>query len=95
MFRMIITTGIVGATLIGCAPKQMTYSEAIAHCQDKSAAAAGPQGKASIGVGTGGTSVGLGITISDSYIRGDDPKVVYDTCMSTLANNGQITGAPE
>jgi len=95
MFHMIIMTGIVGVALIGCAPKQMSYSEAIAHCQDKSAAAAGPQGKASVGVGTKGTSVGFGISISQSYLRGDDPKIVYDTCMNTLANNGQIIGAPE
>lgn len=95
MFRSILTLGIVGATLMGCTPKQMTYGEAIAYCQDKADAAAGVQGNARVSVGTGGTSMGLSLSISDSFIRGDDPAVVYDTCMTELTANGQITGVPE
>lgn len=94
MFRSIIALGFIGAAVVGCTPKQMSYSEAIAHCQEKSDAAAGVQTSGNIRVGTGGTRVGLGLSISDSFIRGDDPKMVYNTCMENLSSNGQIIGAP-
>lgn len=95
MFRTIIILGVTGIALSACTPKQMTYGEAIAYCQDKSADAAGVRGNATVGVGTGGTRAGLSLSISESFIRGDDPKVVYDTCMTNLSNNGQISGASE
>lgn len=92
MFRTLISVAILGAVVAGCTPRQVTYAEAKEICEDKSRAAAGPQGTVGIGIGTGGTSASVGISISDSFIRGDDPQTVYDTCMNKFLTNGQIIG---
>jgi len=67
----------------------------MAYCQDKADAAAGPQGSVGISVGTGGTTIGGNLSVSDSFLRGDDPKVVYETCMNDLVTSGQISGAAQ
>ncbi len=95
MFRFGIIAGALGLGLMACTLPQMTYVEALAFCQDKADAAAGPQGVVGLGVGTGGTNASLSISLSDSYLRGDDPQVVYETCMNELSQNGQISGVSE
>lgn len=95
MFRFGIIAVVFGMVLSACTLPQMTYAEAIAFCQDKADAAAGPQGEVGLGVGTGGTEATFSISISDSYLRGDDPKLVYETCMNELSKNGQISGVAE
>ena len=92
MLRSLIILTAAGAMLSACTPRQYSYVEARALCQDKADAAAGPQGNASVGFGTGGPSASLGISISDSYLRGDDPQIVFDTCMNNLMAAGQIVG---
>lgn len=92
MLRKFITLAIVGAVLAGCTPPQMTYAEARAECEDQKRAAAGPQGNVGLSIGTGGPSASVGISISDSFIRGDDPQAVFDTCMNNFLANGQIIG---
>ena len=95
MLRFGIATIGFGLVLSGCTPPQMTYAEAITYCQDKADAAAGPQGAVGLSVGTGGTSASFEISVSDSYLRGDNPDVVYETCMNELSQNGQISGVSE
>ena len=95
MFRFGITVIAFGLGLTACTLPQMTYVEALAFCQDKADAAAGPQGAAGLSVGTGGTNASLSISLSDSYLRGDDPQLVYETCMNELSQNGQILGVSE
>ncbi len=95
MFRIGITVLAFGLVLTACTLPQMTYVEAIAFCQDKADAAAGPQGAVRLSVGTGGTNASFSISLSDSYLRGDDPQVVYETCMNELSQNGQISGVSE
>jgi hypothetical protein len=95
MFRIGITVLAFGLVLTACTLPQMTYVEAIAFCQDKADAAAGPQGAVGLSVGTGGTNASFSISLSDSYLRGDDPQVVYETCMNELSQNGQISGVSE
>ncbi len=95
MFRIGITVLAFGLVLTACTLPQMTYVEAIAFCQDKADAAARPQGAVGLSVGTGGTNASFSISLSDSYLRGDDPKVVYETCMNELSQNGQISGVSE
>ena len=95
MFRFGITAVAFGLILSACTMPQMTYVEAIAFCQDKADAAAGPQGAVGLSVGTGGTNASFSISLSDSYLRGDDPEVVYETCMNELSQNGQISGVSE
>ena len=95
MFRFGVTAIVFGLVLSACTPPQMTYAEAVAFCQDKADAAAGPQGAVGLSVGTGGTNASFSISLSDSYLRGDDPEIVYETCMNELSQNGQISGVSE
>ena len=92
MLRSLILLTAAGAMLSACTPRRYSYVEAREFCQDKADAAAGPQGNASLSVGTGGPSASVGISISDSFLRGDDPQTVFDTCMNNLMANGQIVG---
>jgi len=92
MFRFGITAIVFGLALSACTQPQMSYADAMALCQDRADAAAGPQGTVGLSVGTGGTNASFSISISDSYLRGNDPTVVYDTCMNELSQNGQISG---
>jgi len=95
MFRFGIIAVAFGLVLTACTLPKMTYVEAIAVCQDKADAAAGPQGMVGLSTGTGGTNASFSISLSDTYLRGDDPDVVYETCMNELAQNGQISGVSE
>ena len=95
MPRFGIIAVVIGMVLSACTLPQMTYGEAIAFCQDKADAASGPQGEVGLSVGTGGTNATFSISLSDSYLRGDDPKEVYDTCMNELTTTGQISGVAE
>ena len=95
MFRFGIMAIVSGAVLVACSVPQMTYIEAMEFCQGNADAAAGPQGAVGLSVGTGGTNASFSISLSDSYLRGDDPKVVYETCMNELSQNGQISGVSE
>ncbi len=92
MLRLFSTMILAGIAVSACVPKQMTLGEAMDYCQEKADAAAGPQGNVTIGIGTDGPTFGAGISISDSYLRGDDPTVVYNKCMSDLSANNQIIG---
>ena len=94
MFRALIA--IVILTLItGCGPRPITYAEALEICHDKSDAAAGPQGDIGLRLDANGLTPTLNLSISDSFLRGDDPQVVFDTCMNELSNSGQIIGATQ
>ncbi|MGE4609875.1 MAG: hypothetical protein AAED33_00455 [Paracoccaceae bacterium] len=95
MFRIGIIAAVSGVVLTACSLPQMTYFEAIAFCQDKADAAAGPQGTIGLSVGTGGTNASFEISLSDSFLLGDDPKDLYETCMNELSQNGQISGVAE
>ena len=95
MFRFGIIAVVFGLVLSACTLPQMTYGEALEFCQDKADAAAGPQGTVGLSVGTGGTNASFSISVSDSYLRGGDPQIVYETCMNELSQTGQISGVSE
>ena len=95
MFRFGITAVVFGLALSACTLPQMTYIEAMALCQNEADAAAGPQGTVGLSVGTGGSNASFSISVSDSYLRGDDPVVVYEACMNELSQNRQISGVSE
>ncbi len=90
--RFVSLAVLAPIALAACAPQPMTLKQAMAYCQEKADAAAGVHGNVGLSLGTGGTSASLSLSVSDSYLRGDDPKIVYDTCMNNLSANGQITG---
>ena len=95
MFRIGIIASVFGLVLSACTLPHMTYVEALTFCQEKADAAAGPQGDVGLSLGTDGTNASFSISISDTYLRGVDPKVVYETCMNELSQNGQISGVSE
>lgn len=95
MFRFGIIAVVSSAALAACAPQKMTYAEAFAFCKDKADAAAGPQGEVGLSIGTGGTNASLSISVSDSFLRGDDPQVVFETCMNEFTLSGRISGVTE
>ncbi|MBL4873076.1 MAG: hypothetical protein JKY41_06700 [Rhodobacteraceae bacterium] len=92
MFRFGVIVSVIGLVLSACTAPQKTYVEAVAFCRDKADAASGPQGALGLSVGTGGTNASISISVSDAFLRGDDPEVVYETCMNELSQNGQISG---
>lgn len=90
-FGLLIVSGAF--VLSACTPvlDTMTRTEAINMCQEKARGATQPTGQATVGVNTiTGPSFGLSLNFSDAYIRGLDPAVVYEECMTELAANGQI-----
>lgn len=92
MLRKILPLLMTGVAISACTPPTMTHQEAMAYCDDKAKSAAGPRGKVGVGVGTGGPFANVSVSISDSYIRGDDPQMVYNKCMQELSSSGRITG---
>ncbi len=95
MLRSVIVLAAITATVGACTPRQYSFAEAHEMCEEKADAARGPQGTLSASVGTGGPSASLGISVSDSFLRGEDPQVVYDVCMNNLEANGQIVGGTQ
>jgi len=85
MHKLALSSVALVLALAACEPQQMTLEQAIDFCSEKAAQAAGPTGSAEIGVGSEGTFANITIGISDSYLRGDDPQLVYDRCMAANA----------
>ena len=91
MFRA-LTAIVILTAVAGCEPRQMTYADALEVCRDKADAAAGPQGDIGLRMDSNGLTPTLNLSISDSFLRGDDPQEVFDTCMNDLSISGQIIG---
>lgn len=92
--RKTIWISAVCGGLAACAPNLPMYSraDAIDYCQEQARQAAGPTGSVTIGANSSsGPFLGAQINLSDAYLRGLDPAVVYENCMNQLAANGQIS----
>jgi len=94
MFRVFASIVIISA-VAGCDPRPMTYAEALEICRDKSNAAAGPQGNIGLRMDANGLTPTVNLSISDSFLRGDDPQEVFDICMNDLSISGQIIGVTQ
>ena len=65
--------------LAACAP--MTPAAVERACLDRARAAEGPRGAVAVGIGSGGgVNTSLAVSVSDDYLRGRDPREVYETC---------------
>lgn len=50
-------------------------------CHDRARAAQSPRGAVAIGLGSGGgVDTSLAVSVSDDYLRGRDPREVYEAC---------------
>ncbi len=93
--RMVILTAALG--LSACAdPKPVSVEQAMAICTEKARSAIKPDVSVGIGVGTGGygtrVRTGIGIGMSSDYLKGTDPKEVYETCV--VARSGEKPTEP-
>lgn len=86
------------ALLTACEPTPVTftYAEAVAFCTEQARNAAGPRvgGQVGISSGSNGNFANLGIMFTDSFLRGDDPDIVYNGCLQRLNDGGQIVADP-
>ncbi len=72
-----------------CAP--MSPERAADFCEDRARAAAGPTGGVSIGVGSGGeVRTGLAIGVSSDFLKGANPRAVYEDCVLQKTGQGPI-----
>ena len=86
--RLITISLMLAAGIAGCAP--ISPELAAKQCEERARAATGPTGSVSIGISNHGPSVGAEIGITDDYLRGRDPYVVYDQCVRQKTGQGPI-----
>ena len=72
--------------LAACAPP--SPEAAYRACAARAQAALGPQGAVELGVGSGGMSTGLSLSVTSDYLRGRDPEAVYDACIRAKTGQG-------
>lgn len=78
------------ALLAACGP--MSLAEAERQCFERARLAQQPRGEVAIGVGTGGPSASVDLTITSDYLQGRDPAAVYETCV--MSKSGQPPSRP-
>ena len=88
MYKLLITTVFVGATLASCVQNKVyTPREVQTICEEKRAEASGVQGKVSVGMNNKtGANVGVSLRVNDKFLRGMDPQAVYDQCIQKYAD---------
>ena len=86
--RTAIALLLLTSGLAACGP--MSPELAAQQCQDRARAATGPTGSVSIGVSNRGPVLGAEIGITDDYLRGRDPYVVYDECVRQKTGQGPV-----
>ncbi|MBS1301350.1 hypothetical protein [Loktanella sp. SALINAS62] len=83
--RWTASLGLVALAACG-PPLPPTIAQIEARCADQAAAAAGPTGQVSVGVSSAfGVQTGIAVGITDDFIRGRDPAVVYSECYTRLS----------
>lgn len=84
----LILLSLVAAGLAGCGPQMLSPDRAYEVCSERARQAAGPTGRIGIGVGSDGPIGNLEVTVTDDYLRGRDPNLVYDTCFRQRTGAG-------
>ena len=81
MRLLILSLCAAGFGLTGCAQRPLPPDVAARICAERAGLAQRPRGTVGIGVGTGGVSGGVGVTLSPDFLTGRNPRDVYDACM--------------
>ena len=81
MRLLILSLCAAGFGLAGCAQRPLPPEVAARVCADRTGLAQRPRGTVGIGVGSGGLSSGVGVTVSPDFLMRRDPRDVYDACM--------------
>jgi hypothetical protein len=84
----IVLALITASALVACGPTSPEL--AATPCEERARAATGPTGSVSVGVSNRGPVAGLEIGVTDDYLQGRDPYVVYDQCVRAKSGQGPI-----
>ncbi len=80
-----------GVALTACDPVPMSPERAAQVCEEQARAAQGPTGSVTVGVNSRtGPYAGASIGITDDYLRGRDPLVVYSNCVMRRTGQAPI-----
>ena len=72
-------------------PRPLTPFEVEARCQERASRAAAPTGSVAVGVSSNrGVQTGISIGITDDFIRGRDPALVYAECYTELTGSAPL-----
>lgn len=82
-----IALGAALIALAGCG-QSLSPEQAYERCSERARLAVAPRGSIGVGVGSGGPSASLGVTITNDFIQGRDPYLVYDTCFREFTGAG-------
>ena len=75
-------------SLMGCDLPPISPERAYEICSEEARRAAGPTGSVGLGVGSSGVTGNFEVTVTDDFIRGRDPQVVYDSCFRRRTGAG-------
>ncbi len=79
----VMVAAAVCSGVAACAP--LTPEAVRRACVERADAAGSPRGSVALGIGSGGMAGSLGIEVSDDFLRGRDPALVYERCMAAGA----------
>ncbi|MFT6536052.1 MAG: hypothetical protein ACJAQU_000952 [Loktanella salsilacus] len=81
------------AVLAACTPPTPpTLQQVEAKCSQEARAAAGPTGQVTVGASSSnGLRSGISIGVTDDFLRGREPAVVYAECYTRLSGAAPLT----
>ncbi len=80
---------VSGVCLVACGP--VSPELAADQCEEKARQAAGPTGKAEIGINSNREATSsISIGVSSDFLLGKDPRQVYDDCVFQKTGQGPI-----
>jgi hypothetical protein len=84
---------VVLSVLAACGPPTLPIAQQVeAKCSQEARGAAGPTGQVAVGVSSSnGLRSGISIGVTDDFLRGHDPAVVYAACYIRLTGAAPLT----
>lgn len=79
---------LVPLALAGCDVPPISPERAYEICSEQARRAAGPTGTVGLGVGSSGVSGNFEVTVTDDFVRGRDPYLVYENCFRQRTGAG-------
>ena len=84
----VLLSVLASQALIACVPPSPEM--AANQCEERARAATGPTGSVTLGVSNRGPMVGAEIGITNDYLQGRDPYILYDECVRQKTGQGPI-----
>ena len=73
--------------LTACA-QTVSPERAYERCAERARLAAQPRGSIGLGAGSGGASANFELTVTNDFLQGRDPQLVYENCFRDLTGSG-------